>query len=56
VLLSAFDADASLDVLDHPVLNFIYYMLVEILPSALVLYILRKLPPKRISAQYHPIC
>ncbi|GKV38243.1 hypothetical protein SLEP1_g46177 [Rubroshorea leprosula] len=55
VVLSAFDADASLDVLDHPVLNFIYYMLVEILPSALVLYILRKLPPKRISAQYHPI-
>ncbi|KAF9672053.1 hypothetical protein SADUNF_Sadunf11G0000500 [Salix dunnii] len=46
VLLSAFDADASLDVLNHPVLNLIYYMLVEILPSALVLYILRKLPPK----------
>uniref|UniRef100_A0A6N2KX43 THH1/TOM1/TOM3 domain-containing protein n=1 Tax=Salix viminalis TaxID=40686 RepID=A0A6N2KX43_SALVM len=56
VFLSAFDADASLDVLDHPVLNVIYYMLVEILPSALVLFILRKLPPKRISAQYHPIC
>ncbi|CAI0407166.1 unnamed protein product [Linum tenue] len=55
VLLSAFDADASLDVLDHPVLNLIYYTLVEILPSALVLYILRKLPPKRVSAQYHPI-
>ncbi|XP_065878510.1 tobamovirus multiplication protein 1 [Euphorbia lathyris] len=55
VLLSAFDTDASLDVLDHPVLNVIYYMLAEILPSALVLYILRKLPPKRISAQYHPI-
>uniref|UniRef100_A0A1S4D9B5 Tobamovirus multiplication protein 1-like n=2 Tax=Nicotiana TaxID=4085 RepID=A0A1S4D9B5_TOBAC len=55
VVLSAFDADATLDVLDHPVLNLIYYMLVEILPSALVLYILRKLPPKRVSAQYHPI-
>ncbi|KAM1033482.1 hypothetical protein FF1_036966 [Malus domestica] len=55
VVLSAFDADASLDVLDHPVLNVIYYMLVEILPSALVLYILRKLPPKRVSAQHHPI-
>ncbi|KAL2495378.1 Tobamovirus multiplication protein 1 [Forsythia ovata] len=53
--LSAFDPDASLDVLDHPILNLIYYMLVEILPSALVLYILRKLPPKRVSAQYHPI-
>lgn len=55
VVLSAFDSDASLDVLDHPVLNLIYYLLVEILPSALVLYILRKLPPKRVSAQYHPI-
>ncbi|CAK9176697.1 unnamed protein product [Ilex paraguariensis] len=59
VVLSAFDSDASLDVLNHPVLNLIYYMVtapvVEILPSALVLYILRKLPPKRISAQYHPI-
>ncbi|GAB2301095.1 E3 ubiquitin-protein ligase tom1 [Dionaea muscipula] len=55
VFLSAFDSDASLDVLYHPILNFIYYSLVEILPSALVLYILRKLPPKRISAQYHPI-
>lgn len=55
VVLSAFDVDASLDVLEHPVLNFIYYTLVEILPSVLVLYILRKLPPKRVSAQYHPI-
>ncbi|CAH9093529.1 unnamed protein product [Cuscuta epithymum] len=55
VVLSAFDSDASLDVLDHPVTNFIYYVLVEILPSALVLYILRKLPPKRASAQYNLI-
>ncbi|CAA2992465.1 tobamovirus multiplication protein 1 [Olea europaea var. sylvestris] len=53
--VSAFDPDASLEVLDHPILNLIYYTLVEILPSALVLYILRKLPPKRVSAQYHPI-
>nr|CAD1826297.1 unnamed protein product [Ananas comosus var. bracteatus] len=53
--LSAFDKDADVDVLDHPVLNLIYYMLVEILPSALVLFILRKLPPKRVSDQYHPI-
>ncbi|CAH9059368.1 unnamed protein product [Cuscuta europaea] len=55
VVLSTFDSDASLDVLDHPMLNLIYYLVVEILPSALVLYILRKLPPKRVSAQYHPI-
>lgn len=54
-VLSAFESQASLDVLDHPVLNFIFYMLVEILPSALVLYILRKLPPKRVTAQYQPI-
>ncbi|KAM0937102.1 hypothetical protein DsansV1_C26g0195621 [Dioscorea sansibarensis] len=53
--LSAFDKDASLEVLDHPILDLGYYMLTEILPSALVLYILRKLPPKRVSAQYHPI-
>ncbi|WRX14118.1 THH1/TOM1/TOM3 domain - like 2 [Theobroma cacao] len=77
VTLSAFDKNADLDVLDHPILNLIYYMvhmtsgvyyciinatirwnsgqLVEILPSALVLFILRKLPPKRVSDQYHPI-
>ncbi|KAJ4949837.1 hypothetical protein NE237_016363 [Protea cynaroides] len=54
VALSAFDSDASVDVWDHPILN-IYYMLAEILSTALVLYILRKLPPKRKSAQYHPI-
>ncbi|KAJ0974715.1 hypothetical protein J5N97_016680 [Dioscorea zingiberensis] len=53
--LSAFDKDASLEVLDHPILDRGYYMLTEVLPSALVLYILHKLPPKRVSAQYHPI-
>ncbi|XP_021909999.1 tobamovirus multiplication protein 3 [Carica papaya] len=52
---NAFDKAANLDVLDHPVLNFIYYLLVEILPSSLVLFILRKLPPKRGITQYHPI-
>jgi len=51
----AFDKAADLDVLDHPILNFIYYLLVEILPSSLVLFILRKLPPKRGITQYHPI-
>ncbi|KAF5194041.1 Tobamovirus multiplication protein [Thalictrum thalictroides] len=52
---NAFDKAADLDVLDHPVLNFVYYLLVEILPSCLVLFILRKLPPKRGPTQYHPI-
>ncbi|KAJ3689675.1 hypothetical protein LUZ61_018839 [Rhynchospora tenuis] len=53
--INAFDKAADLDVLDHPILNFFYYMLVELLPSALVLFILRKLPPKRGITQYHPI-
>ncbi|XP_044488732.1 protein TOM THREE HOMOLOG 1 [Mangifera indica] len=52
---NAFNEASNLDVLDHPVLNFIYYLLVEILPSSLVLFILRKLPPKRGTTQYHPI-
>ncbi|XP_010680150.2 tobamovirus multiplication protein 3 [Beta vulgaris subsp. vulgaris] len=52
---NAFDKAADLDVLDHPILNFMYYLLVEILPSSLVLFILRKLPPKRGITQYHPI-
>lgn len=37
----------TIDVLSHPLLNVVYYSCVEILPSALVLYILRKLPPRR---------
>ncbi|XP_058758813.1 tobamovirus multiplication protein 1-like [Vicia villosa] len=53
--VSAFHKEADLDVLDHPILNLMYYLLVEIVPSALVLFILRKLPPKRVSDQYHPI-
>ncbi|XP_077231432.1 tobamovirus multiplication protein 3-like [Tasmannia lanceolata] len=52
---NAFDKAADLDVLNHPILNFLYYLLVEIVPSALVLFILRKLPPKRGITQYHPI-
>ncbi|XP_021758891.1 tobamovirus multiplication protein 1-like [Chenopodium quinoa] len=55
VVISAFDSDASLEVLDHPILDLIYYTVVEILPSALVLYILRKLPQTRASGQYHQI-
>ncbi|KAL5992428.1 hypothetical protein ACLOJK_013346 [Asimina triloba] len=55
VALSAFDENADVDVINHDVLNFVYYMLVEIIPSALVLFILRKLPPRRVSDQYHPI-
>ncbi|XP_013589693.1 PREDICTED: tobamovirus multiplication protein 1-like isoform X1 [Brassica oleracea var. oleracea] len=53
--VSAFRRDLRLDVLDRPVQNLIYYMVVEIIPSALVLFILRKLPPKRPPVQYHPV-
>ena len=52
---AAFNKDADLDVLDHPILNFIYYLLVEIVPSALVLYILRRIPSKLKLAHYHPL-
>ncbi len=40
-------SDLEIDMLGHPLLNIMFYGLVEILPSACVLYILRKLPPKR---------
>ena len=37
VAWSALDKkDADLDVWQHPLLDFVYYMLVEIVPSALV--------------------
>lgn len=51
VARSTFDHEhADLDVLGHPLLNILYYSGAEIIPSGLVLYILRKLPPKRSSA------
>ncbi|KAK4742349.1 hypothetical protein SAY87_000350 [Trapa incisa] len=55
VSISAFDENADVDALEHPLLNLIYYTLVEVVPSALVLFILRKLPPKRVSDRYNPI-
>jgi hypothetical protein len=56
VALSAIDAqDLDLDIMTHPLLNILYYGLVEILPSACVLYILRKLPPKRSAQGYQQI-
>ena len=52
VAFSGFNkADMGLDMVTHPVLNVIYYTLTEILPAAWVLYILRKLPPKRTTQQ-----
>ncbi|XP_064997405.1 tobamovirus multiplication protein 3-like [Musa acuminata AAA Group] len=55
VWFNAFDKAADIDVLNHPILNFIFYLLAEIIPSSLVLFILRKLPPKRKITQYHPL-
>ena len=51
VAWSALDKkDADLDVWQHPLLDFIYYMLVEIVPSALV----RRLRvPSRVSSSLH---
>jgi hypothetical protein len=47
--------DADLDVMDHPLLNIVYFTACELVPSALVLYILRKLPPKRPAQGYQSI-
>mmetsp|Transcript_20522 Transcript_20522/g.61775 ORF Transcript_20522/g.61775 Transcript_20522/m.61775 type:complete len:303 (-) Transcript_20522:474-1382(-) len=60
VAWSALDKqDADLDVWQHPLLDIIYYSLVEIVPSALVLFILRRLPPRRNpqgnAGSYQPI-
>ncbi|KAK9077142.1 hypothetical protein SSX86_005478 [Deinandra increscens subsp. villosa] len=55
VAFSAFNKEAEIHVRNHPILDLAYYMIVEIVPSALVLFILRKLPPRRVSDHYHPI-
>ncbi|XP_074310951.1 tobamovirus multiplication protein 1-like isoform X2 [Silene latifolia] len=53
--VTAFNVDASLKVLDHPTaFDLIYYMLVEMLPCALVLFNLRKLPPRHVWDRNHP--
>ena len=46
VALSTFASADRLDVLSHPGRNAAYYAGCEIAPSALVLFILRKLPPR----------
>ena len=57
VTLSSVNESTKIDVLTHPVLNAVYYCSVELLPAALVLIILRKLPPKRVEGVnvYHAI-
>ncbi|KAH7307393.1 hypothetical protein KP509_22G056900 [Ceratopteris richardii] len=49
---AAFDDTADVDVSYHPMLNLFYYTIVEILPSLLVHFILRKLPPKRLTGRH----
>ena len=44
------EAKYAVDVYASKTMNVAYYVAVEILPSALVLYVLRKLPPKRARA------
>lgn len=56
VAMSAINAsEFNLDVMEHPLLNVIYYSLAEIIPAAWVLYILRKLPPRRNTQGYQQI-
>jgi hypothetical protein len=56
IATSALDRnDLEVDMLGHPLLNVLYYAIAEIIPSACVLYILRKLPPKRAAQGYQPI-
>lgn len=52
---SAFNDNVDVDVIDHPLGNLLYYMVAEIVPSALVLFVLRKLPSRRVSDQYQAI-
>ena len=46
---------AGLDVAGHPGINGLYYGLTELAPSALVLFILRRLPPRRAAEGYTQI-
>ena len=55
VAWSALDKqDADLDVWQHPLLDIIYYSSVEIVPSALVLFILRCYAPPLPLMRQHP--
>jgi hypothetical protein len=56
VAVSAVDRQSlEIDLMSHPLLNVLYYVLVEIVPAASVLYILRKLPPKRTQQGYQQL-
>nr|GLL22889.1 tobamovirus multiplication protein 1-like [Ipomoea trifida] len=55
VAASGFYKNVAVDDVNHPVLSWVYYMTAEILPSALVLYIQRRLPPRRLPADQIPL-
>ncbi|KAJ3706875.1 hypothetical protein LUZ61_010580 [Rhynchospora tenuis] len=46
---AAFYEPADVDVTNHAILNFAYYLLLELVPSALILIVLRKLPARQVS-------
>ncbi|XP_031105256.1 tobamovirus multiplication protein 1-like [Ipomoea triloba] len=55
VAASGFNKNVAVDDVNHPVLSWVYYMTAEIVPSALVLYIQRRLPPRRLPADQIPL-
>jgi len=59
IAVNAFIKEVRLDVFGHPLYDALYYALVEIIPTLLVLFVLRKLPPKKVPAEtssgYKPI-
>lgn len=55
VAANAFVKGLRIDMFGHPLFDALYYVSVEILPAYLVLFVLRKLPPKRPAAGYQQI-
>jgi hypothetical protein len=47
ILYATFDEHSSDDIDQNPIFITIYFAVVEIVPSVLVLLVLRKLPPSR---------
>ena len=52
--VNAFVKEVELDVFGHPIYNFLYYSLTEIIPAILVLWVLRKMPARRAGANTNP--
>lgn len=54
IAVNAFVKEVELDVFGHPIYNFLYYSLTEIIPAVLVLWVLRKMPARRANANTNP--